>query len=223
MDYLPKIKMDFIPNEEEEEVKNIEDNVVVEKSEELECNILGEEELIPEPTKKSDSMDTNEIFESISEPKPIETVRDPNLTKKGKPRKKRPPMSAEHKEKLKVAREKALEVRRANSRSKKEDKELIKKEKQLLRKKKEQTVQKLEKETEDFSDLPELEPAPKQKEINIEEAILNGITQYEMIRKQRKKEKQENQKKLQQSQQIKDQLTRAIAPKKPDNPFYNCY
>ena len=219
MDYLPKIKMDFIPNEEEES-ENIEENVVVKESEELECDILGKEELIPEPTKKNESMNTNEIFESISEPKPI---RDPNLTKKGKPRKKRPPMSAEHKEKLKVAREKALEVRRASSKTKKEDKELIKKEKQLLRKQKEQTVQKLEKDTNEFSDLPELEPAPQKKEINIEEAVFNGITQYEIIRKQRKKEKKENEKKIQHSQQIKEQLTRAIAPKKPNNPFYNCY
>ena len=221
MDFLPKIKMDFIPNEESDN-ENIEENVIVD-SEELECDILGKEELIAEPTKKSESMDSSEIFESISEINKETKVRDPKLTKSGKPRKKRPPMSAEHKEKLKIAREKALEVRRANSKVKKEDKELIKKEKQLLRKQKEQTVQKLEKDTNDFSDLPELEPAPQKKEINIEEAVLNGNTQYELLRKQRKKEKNENNKKIQESQQIKDQLTRAIAPKKPNNPFYNCY
>ena len=218
MDFLPKIKMDFIPNEESDN-ENIEENVIVE-SEELECDILGKEELIAEPTKKSESMDSSEIFESISEINKETKVRDPKLTKSGKPRKKRPPMSAEHKEKLKIAREKALEVRRANSKAKKEDKELIKKEKQLLRKQKEQTVQKLEKDTNDYSDS---KPAPQKKEINIEEAVLNGITQYEIIRKQRKKEKNENNKKLQESQQIKDQLSRAIAPKKPNNPFYNCY
>ena len=78
MDYLPKIKMDFVPNEEENE--NIEENVIVKESEELECDILGKEELIPEPTKKNESMNTNEIFESISEPKSIEILKT-NLEK----------------------------------------------------------------------------------------------------------------------------------------------
>jgi hypothetical protein len=61
-------------------------------------------------------MNVNEIFNILT----MTIINDPNvkLTKKVKPRKQRPPMSEEHKEKLKIAREKAMASRKESTRKK---------------------------------------------------------------------------------------------------------
>ena len=87
-------------------------------------------------------------------PKPVPVSEDifsevkpkVKLTKKGKPRK---PMSAEHKAKLAIAREKANAKRKFLAEQRKQEKARAKEEKELLKKKKELEFQKLKKEVQE--------------------------------------------------------------------------
>lgn len=233
---LPTVKMDFIPSDDEE------DNIIVSVNEETgEENPQFEYEekddnIIPDVKKKSEDMNVNEIF-NMPDSAPSGTEEDaPKLTKRGKPRKKRPPMSEEHKAKLKVARDKALAVRRKNAAEKKELKDLQKQEKELIKKNQIKKVNKLKEEIGD-EEAPEpiKEPIKKREasyptstitKKDLEEAQLEAIIKYETIRKQRKKEKQERMKHENEQKLVRDTLMRAVAPKnnyKTNNPFGNCY
>ena len=223
MDYLPQVKMDFVPSDDES--VNLE-------TEEKNPNVHFEEsskDMIVEPVKKSDSINPEEIFsfdeeeksniqEQIKEETPTPPIK---LTKKGKPFKKRPPMSEAHKIKLKASREKALAARLLNAKNRKEDKLLDKKNTELLRTKKKKEVDRLEKEVNGEIQTPK--PSPESYGVDVEKAVLDGIAKYEILRKQRKKEKQETQKKEKEENEMKEKLRRAIAPKKPFNPYANCY
>ena len=226
MDFLPEVKMDFIPSDDESvhpETEESNPNMQYEDEEEK------KEEIIVEPVKKSDTINPEEIFSLNEEEKKNiqeqvkEVSFEPNvkLTKKGKPFKKRPPMSEAHKLKLKAAREKAMATRKAKAAVRKEDKLLEKKNQELLRTKKKKDVEKLEKEVND--ELPTPKPSPEGYGVDVEKAVLDGIAKYEVLRKQRKKEKQEVQKKQKEENEMKDKLRRAIAPSKPFNPYANCY
>ena len=224
MDFLPEVKMDFIPSDDEPE--GSVDPETEEKKVSIDEN-ANQEEIIVEPVKKSDTINPEEIFSLNEEEKKNiqEQIKEvePNvkLTKKGKPFKKRPPMSEAHKLKLKAARDKAMATRKAKAAVRKEDKLLEKKNQELLRTKKKKDVEKLEKEVND--ELPTPKPSPEGYGVDVEKAVLDGIAKYEVLRKQRKKEKQEVQKKQKEENEMKDKLRRAIAPSKPFNPYANCY
>ena len=91
------------------------------------------EVIMPEPQEEEEILSPKqkikpeEIFMGLE---PQETVETTKETDQVKQKKKRPPMSEEHKEKLKQARGKALETRRKNAREKQEIKELQKLKKQ---------------------------------------------------------------------------------------------
>jgi hypothetical protein len=231
MDFLPEVKMDFIPSDDESiNPETEEENPNMQYEDEKKVTIdedANEEEIIVEPVKKSDSINPEEIFSFNEEEKKNiqEQIKEvePNvkLTKKGKPFKKRPPMSEAHKLKLKAAREKAMATRKAKAAVRKEDKLLEKKNQELLRTKKKKEVEKLEKEVND--ELPTPKPSPQGYGVDVEKAVLDGIAKYEVLRKQRKKEKQEVQKKEKEDNEMKDKLRRALAPSKPFNPYANCY
>ena len=231
MDFLPEVKMDFIPSDDESiNPETEEENPNMQYEDEKKVTIdedANEEEIIVEPVKKSDSINPEEIFSFNEEEKKNiqEQIKEvePNvkLTKKGKPFKKRPPMSEAHKLKLKAAREKAMATRKAKAAVRKEDKLLEKKNQELLRTKKKKEVEKLEKEVND--ELPTPKPSPQGYGVDVEKAVLDGIAKYEVLRKQRKKEKQESQKKEKEENEMKEKLRRAIAPQKPFNPYANCY
>ena len=231
MDFLPEVKMDFIPSDDESiNPETEEENPNMQYEDEKKVTIdedANEEEIIVEPVKKSDSINPEEIFSFNEEEKKNiqEQIKEvePNvkLTKKGKTFKKRPPMSEAHKLKLKAAREKAMATRKAKAAVRKEDKLLEKKNQELLRTKKKKEVEKLEKEVND--ELPTPKPSPQGYGVDVEKAVLDGIAKYEVLRKQRKKEKQEVQKKQKEENEMKDKLRRAIAPSKPFNPYANCY
>ncbi len=230
MSFIPEVKMDFIPSDEEEEENTGQvEEETNEETGEVNPNFEYEEEeaeeekvseQIPEPKRKGGDMNIEDIFDNKAEVK---------LTKKGKPRKKRPPMSEEHKKKLALAREKAMAVRQAKAKEKKENKDLEKQEKELLKKQKVKRVQKLKKEVEEDSNTkPQIReadyPVSTITKKDLEEAQLDAIIKYETIRKQRKKEKQEKQVKEKQEAQIRETLMRAVAPKKQEyNPFDGCY
>ena len=231
MDFIPEVKMDFIPSDDESiNPETEEENPNMQYEDEKKVTIdedSNQEEIIVEPVKKSDTINPEEIFSFNEEEKKNiqeqikEVDSNVKLTKKGKPFKKRPPMSEAHKLKLKSAREKAMATRKAKAAVRKEDKLLEKKNQELLRTKKKKDVEKLEKEVND--ELPTPKPSPEGYGVDVEKAVLDGIAKYEVLRKQRKKEKQEVQKKQKEENEMKDKLRRAIAPSKPFNPYANCY
>lgn len=247
---MPEVKMDFIPEDmtdEEDEMQEIEEfNEEKDKTQdEIASEAAEEEDLIekvvpkiPKAKSKREDMNIDDIFNmpqpSIQPPQGAQA--EVKLTKKGKPRKKRPPMSEEHKAKLALAREKAMAARKKKAQERKENKALETEEKELLKKQKVKRVKKLKEEVED-DDGSILDPPTKnqryasQKESiqmfskqDLEEAQLQAIMNYEKIRKTRKAEKQVRQKKEAEEEALKAQLRRAVAPPQQEyNPFNGCY
>ena len=188
-----------------------------------------------------------EVIEKVKEepPEPVENIfEEPHkLTKAGKPRKKRRPLTEEEKERLSKAREKATEARRRKAAEKREALELEKKEKELLKKQRKKKLDDLEKSLEDkFEKVEKVvekvetptlnevkpvkdKPTPTQglfSQKQLDEAVMNGIIGYEKIRKERKSKKREEEAKAQEQQKLKQTLQQAIAPK-PFNPYLSCY
>ena len=106
MDFLPEVKMDFIPSDEEVDSDDDDGEIVIEETEEpvVEETEEVEESIdkkvpvaksIPVAKSKRDDMNVDDIFTM--------PMQKEKLTKKGLPRKKRPPMTEAHKEKLKFA------------------------------------------------------------------------------------------------------------------------
>lgn len=218
MDFMPEIKMDFIPSDEEieEEVAEVQEEVNEETGETNPNFVYEEKEEEKEEEPPPPQMKPDDIF-----------ATQPKLTKSGKPRKKRPPMSEEHKAKLAKAREKAMEVRKKKAQEKKESNNLDKQEKELLKKQKVKRVQKLKEEVEDDKPAPIREasyPTSTITKKDLEEAQLEAIMKYETMRKQRKKEKREVEAKEREDAKIRATLMRAVAPKQDEyNPFAGCY
>ncbi len=230
MDFMPAVKMDFVPSDEESEIDT---------EEIIESNL---------PTDINTAEDIKEIVEEVQDPVPVtQNVEEifnmqpaitdsTKLTKKGKPRKKRPPMTDEQKEKLKKAREKAMAVRKARAEERKKEKDLDKQEKELLKKQKIKKVKKLKEEVEEKveEEIPP-ETIPEKQSTSsfvgmttftkkdLEEAQLDAILKYDTIRKARKKEKNERLQKEKEDNLVRETLRRQITPQKQYNPFDNCY
>ena len=221
---MPEVKMDFMPEDmsEEETIEVEEFNEDKDKTQEEIEEIQEEEPPLPKAKSKRDDMNINEIF-NMPESVPQEPVK---LTKKGKPRKKRPPMSEEHKAKLALAREKAMLARKKKAQEKKENKALELEEKELLKKQKVKRVKKLKEEVEEDTPQqppPEIKREPTFTKKDLEEAQLQAIMNYEKIRKSRKEEKRIKQEKEREQEALKAQIRRAVAPPQEYNPFANCY
>ena len=230
--------MSFVPSDDESEapsdeemvdeapegitnVSEVQKNINVETLEEDPQFMYEEEDKIVPLKIAEKDLTMNDIFQST------EQEDKPRLTKKGKPFKKRPPMSEEHKEKLKAARVKAIEVRQKKAAEKKASKALDNEEKELLKKQKVRKVQKLKEEVEEDIPAPlkEIKEIKEpRKEVDVERAVLEGITKYELIRKQRKKEKREQEAKEKEENLVRETLRRAVAPTpKAYNPYASCY
>ena len=230
MDFLPEVKMDFIPSDDESVVEEtIEENIDdfnaekdISQEEITESEI---EKVVPKAKSKREDMKVEDIFNLPNKDGVI--INEPNvkLTKKGKPRKPRPPMSEAHKEKLKIAREKAMASRKKKAQEKKDAKALEKEEKELLKKQKVKRVQKLKQEVEEDEPPKEIKREPTFTKKDLEEAQLQAIMNYEKIRKSRKEEKRIQQEKNREQEALKAQLRRAVAPPKQEynNPFAGCY
>ena len=232
MSFLPQVKMDFIPSDEEDANDNINDEMDdfdQDKDTNVDDTNVDEtkevlDEIVPKAKSKRDDMNVNEIFNMPENHSPINAqgtesvapLENVKLTKKGKPRKKRPPMTEEHKEKLKAARVKAMAARKAKAVERKESKALEKEEKELLKKQKVKRVRALKEEVEDdvepkpIKDIAN-EVAQKVKEQtftkqDLEDAQLNAIMNYEKIRKSRKEKKKVDQEKNKEQEAIRNQL-----------------
>ena len=239
MSFLPEINMSFVPSDDEPEPPSDEETAVDEAPEGI-TNVSDVQKEVNTETLEEDPQfmyededkiielkiaDKDLTMEDIFQPSAAQAAEDkPRLTKKGKPFKKRPPMSEEHKDKLKAARVKAIEVRQKKAAEKKASKALDNEEKELLKKQKVRKVQKLKEEVEDEPIKPVKEIKETKKEVDVEKAVLEGITKYELIRKQRKKEKREQEAKEKEENLVRETLRRAVAPTpKAYNPYASCY
>jgi len=236
---MPEVKMDFIPDDMSDdesttidEFNEDKDKTQEEIEEEIEeaniDNDIDEAEIpkkVPKAKSKRDDMNVNEIF-NMPDAVPPPNVK---LTKKGKPRKQRPPMSEEHKKKLALAREKAMAARKKKAQEKKENKALELEEKELLKKQKVKRVKQLKEQVENNDDGSILDPPTKKEKVqtfskqDLEEAQLQAIMNYEKIRKSRKEKKRIEQEKNKEQEMLKAQLRRAVAPPQEYNPFSGCY
>lgn len=211
MDYLPKVKMDYVPTEPIITAK------VEEKIEEPVEETKEPEPLLDEPVVPKDNIQPEEIFSNL--PK-----KEVKYNKNGTVKKPRPPMTEEHKAKMKAARERTQKEKR-------EARELMKQEKVLLRQKKVKEVSKLKKEIEDpveeeISKEEEPKPTKQSEPIDIEKAVLDGIMKYETIRKSRKADKKKEKEQEASDKQIRDTLLRATNPKPSgykNSPYSFCY
>ena len=134
-----------------------------------------EEDEPPEPVKEN--INTDEIF--VKQKKTAEPVVAP-VKKEKKPRK---PMTEEHKEKLKLARQKAVEARKQKAKERKEMKELESKANQKKKASK-------KKELEDIvNDVPPPRPKADIDPDIIQKAIDEALLKNEQLRQRRKAEK----------------------------------
>ena len=157
----------------------------------------------------------------------------PNTSKP--PKKKRKPMTEEHKQKLALARDKALATRRRNAEEKRQMKDLEKKAKQKKMKDLENYVNQdkpIQKE-EPVKHVPVVAPVkerivePTFTKKDLEDAQMNAIMNYEKIRKSRKKEKEQEKMVEKQEEKVKQDLRRAMQPKQSfygqEDYFDNCF
>ena len=139
----------------------------------------SEEEEVVEPEPVRENIDTDEIF--VKQKKTAEPVVAP-VKKEKKPRK---PMTEEHKEKLKIARQKAVEARKQKAKERKEMKELETK----------AEVKKKASKKKELEDIVNDVPPPRPKEdIDpeiIQKAIDEALMKNEALRHRRKAEKKE--------------------------------
>jgi hypothetical protein len=238
----PRVMLNFEPDYEPPQKPDMDFNIMdLDVQEEL----IDDDDMMPKIQEK-EKINVKDIFDNINE----EALRDeetgevnPNFiysdkpqTKLAKPKvisekKPRKPMSEEHKQKLALAREKAMEVRKANAIEKKKMKELENEEKELLKKQKVKKFQKL-KESVEKSDEEEIKPTtkiinnhPSITKKDLEEAQFEAIMRYETLRKQRKAEKKEKEMIESQKKELLRKLTPQTSYKYRDgsNPWDMCY
>tara|TARA_R100000654_G_scaffold63920_1_gene91315 strand:+ start:10565 stop:11236 length:672 start_codon:yes stop_codon:yes gene_type:complete len=211
MDFIPKVKMDFVPDDMDDETGEENPQFVYDEEDVKEAEEVIVEEGESEINPSMNGINEEEIFEDI--PK--------------KPKKKRKPMSEEHKAKLKIAREKAMAVKKAKAleRKKVKDdekkiKELQRKETELKRRSAENKVRDLEKELETPKPTPEAKPlqraesvAPTFTKKDLEEAQLTAIMKYEALRKERKKQKNIKREEEKTKEDLANTLHRALNPR----------
>ena len=241
MDFIPKVKMNFDPDEvmdadletEEENPQFVYDDNETQSGEEVVEVNDAKAEFIPKPSK-------NEIFEEeifhdipkkvkarksiveeVQKEEAFASQAEDTPPKKEKEKKKRKPMTEEHKAKLKLAREKAYQARLVNSEARKKDKAMEKEEKELLKLKKVKDLQKLKK-----SVMEEEEPkvvVKKEKQLtkeDLQEAQLQAIMKYEYLRKERKEVKKKAQEEAEHNQKVRAKLMNA---RNPRNKFGSSY
>ena len=233
MDFLPQViggsESEDEPEIKEEPVKNElnEDDVFDNKSvEKLEMKVVKDEEPEPEP--------------------PAPRVVEPVVEKPGKkPRKKRV-MTDAQKERLAQARVKALEVRRANAKKKREIRDLKKQkaDQELDQLRADvKPKQNIKKEITFVEETPPPPPSKHHSPINacgqtsktpmysqadVDLITFKAISNYDEVRKQRKKEKLKKREEDNLKEKERQRLLRIVNPTPPkydptSDPFANCY
>ena len=224
MDFIPKVKLNIDESLEIDETTGEENPQFIyddeDEDEQLEEEIK-QSTYIPEADK--DPIIEDEIFEA--KPKPV-----------AKGKKARKPMSEAHKEKLKLAREKAQIVRKAKAEERKQAKDMDKQEKELIKLKRKKDLEKLRREVED-EPKPKVvfkeEPKPQIREVikevikeptitkkDLEQAQLEAIIKYEALRKDRKAKKKIDLEQKAHEEEVRKKIIRAM---RPNNQFNSGY
>ena len=207
---MPNVIDDVAPEpveeEEEEEVEEVVEVVLPPKME--------HDEIFEGLKKEVVKLDEDDLQTANFQYEDGTTSDDPPPKKE---KKKRKPMSEEHKEKLKVAREKALLVRRQNAKDKKEIKDLEKLKKQKdLQKLKDYVNDEPIEPTKPIDIPPQVKKVietPREKQLtmkDIEEAQLTAIMKYDALRKSQKKEKKKIQDEERQKEVLRQKINRAV-------------
>ena len=228
MDLLPKI-VDYEPPPE--------DNVSSEEEEVMEEKVIPERNIVfevPEPVEEKEEKEeevkqyhySNNIDEEVNE-ETGEKNQNFVYEEPVKPKKKkqtRKPLSEEHKEKLRLGRLKSLEVRKKKKDEKIYIKDMEMENKKLELKTKREKAQFIKKENEnEWNKVKSLiekkptpcTPAPPPTPVNqftkkdLEEATLHAVSQYDTLRKQRKKEKLALKEEELKKKNIRDTISRA--------------
>ena len=235
MDLLPKI-VDYEPpvednvSSEEEEVMEEkvipQKNIVFEIPEPVEELAEQQEQEEKEEEVKQYHYSNNideEVNEETGETNPNFVYEEPVKPKKKKQTRK--PLSEEHKEKLRLGRLKSLEVRKKKKDEKIYIKDMEMENKKLELKTKREKAQFIKKETEnEWNKVKSLiekkpatppAPAPTPAPVNqftkkdLEDATFQAVSQYDTLRKQRKKEKLALKEEELKKKNIRDTISRA--------------
>ena len=229
MNLVPNVKMDIIPDDTNEPI--IIDDTMTAIEEQQDENEDEKIEIIPNVVKKEKkAINEDEIFVDA----PVK------LTKKGKPDKRKTRvLSEEHKRKMREAREKTQKEKRDAT-------NFIKQKKDLVRQKKLLEVQALKKE---IDNTPKPDPinqrpasptppsprrptppppkiraaSPQPRNVDIEKAVLDGITKYEILRKTRKEEKKKNKAVQDEHDKIQATIMRAMQPRNHRHSYGSLY
>ncbi len=228
----PRVQLNFEPDEIPAQVSmqvNDYDEDVIDHlhDDELQMpDIVGKPEVIENdifddiPQKEINPSMNGMGEDLVIEQKPKKVV------KQKKPRK---PMSEEHKQKLALAREKAMAVRKAKAEERRNMKALDNQEKELLKAQKVKKVQKLKKEVEEVEEEVVQHKAPQQTtgftKKDLEDAQLDAIMKYETLRKKRKEEKKRAQQIEADKQNIINQIQKPVGYRYRDgsNKWDMCY
>jgi hypothetical protein len=196
MSFIPKVKMDFVPEEQEEEI-------------------------IPEVLPTTEEINPNDIFEQTLPPKK-ETIIEENIIEEEsvkKPRKKRE-YTEEQKQAMRERMAKVREARKIKGKSKKEEEQL---KPQVIQQPKSEVIQQPKPQPIIQPEQPKfIQPQVNQEDAQkaIEKMIFAGIQSYEVLRKERKAKKKEAQKKAKEHEDFKNTLKRAMN-RKNTNPYGN--
>ena len=213
--------MNVLPQFLEEEPEPLKEEIDEPEDDDETISDIGSSEVMPEVIKPK----PRSTMEDIYGDGPVMKVVEEEKPKKE--RKKRKPMTDEQKEKLALARQKALEVRREKAKEKQELKDLQKMKKQkeindlraevgLEPKKKKEPEPKKEviiKEPEKIEVQPTMQTEKYYTQADLDKATLNAIMGYETIRKDRKAKKNEMLAKKREEQRVAEQLRKVIQPR----------
>lgn len=181
------------------------------------------DDMPPQVKKQVKKQVIEDVHEETGETNPNFIYKD----EKHKIKKPRKPMSEEHKQKLALAREKAMAVRKAKAQEKKQMKEI---ENQTNELKKIKKVKELEELKDEVESKTIEKPQKVQVHSNItkedlEQAQFDAIVKYETLRKQRKAEKKRKEQIEADKQHIMNQIKQPVGYRYRDgsNKWDMCY
>jgi hypothetical protein len=197
---------------------------------------ISDEDVMPD-VKPREIIDQKEIFVNKKVKININDEEIPlTIQPVKKEKKKRKPMTEEHKKKLALARDKANATRKANALRRKADKDLDNEEIELTKKIKQKRVQKMKQMVEDKPTptrpqpiaRPTLKPTPapapmgfSQDDLN--KAVIEGIAGYEIMRKERKEVKKKKNEIDQHKQKVFNTINKAVSGNPELDQWSNCF
>ena len=202
---------------EEKEVDLTEDDIInIEESETPE-----EDDVFSDPLPSADPPRVAPVLEEDEQPNEFTPIGEKKKGKRKYTRTK--PMSDKQKTHLAKIRQIAIEKRKAEKERKLKEKEeavIAKAEKKILdKRKKEEQAQAEQQKPKLRSEKPQavIQQNGFTKD-DLDNAVLSAISQYDTLRKQRKKEKVENESKQREEDKMRATLARAIQPQKTAAP-----